>query len=73
MSDIVNPQEVPPFSSGVRLNRLHEIELGDRIGPDKMRCEVRLSTSLGYPQLTTGIPVGKPMSMSTCGSESPGG
>ena len=34
---------------------------------------LRLSTSPGYPRLTTGIPVGKPMSMSTRGSESPGG
>ena len=35
--------------------------------------ELRLNTSLGYLRLVTGIPVGKPMSMSTCGSESPGG
>ena len=34
---------------------------------------VRLSTSPGYPQLTTGIPVGKPVSMSTHRSKSPNG
>ena len=32
---------------------------------------VRLSTSPGYPQLTTDIPVGKPVGMETHGSESP--
>jgi len=32
---------------------------------------VRLSTSPGYPRLTTGIPVGKPTGMETRGSESP--
>ena len=31
--------------------------------------ELRLSMSLGYLWLTTGIPVGKPMSMETHGSE----
>jgi hypothetical protein len=32
--------------------------------------QLRLSTSLGYPWLTTGIPVGKPVGMETRGSES---
>src|ERR1700685_3400074 len=31
---------------------------------------IRLSTSLGYLWLTTGIPVGKPTGMKTCGSKS---
>ena len=31
--------------------------------------DVRLSTSVGYPRLTTGIPMGKPAGMETCGSE----
>ena len=30
---------------------------------------LRLNTSLGYPWLTTGIPVGKPAGMETHGSE----
>jgi hypothetical protein len=34
--------------------------------------QVRLSTSPGYPRLTTGIPMGKPAGMSTRGSESHG-
>jgi hypothetical protein len=33
--------------------------------------DLRLSTSPGYPQLTTGMPVGKPTGMETRGSESP--
>ena len=32
---------------------------------------VRLSTSPGYLWLITGIPMGKPAGMETCGSESP--
>jgi hypothetical protein len=32
--------------------------------------DLRLSTSPGYPRLTTGIPVGKPAGMETRGSES---
>jgi hypothetical protein len=32
-------------------------------------CRLRLSTSPGYPWLTTGIPVGKPTGMETHGSE----
>ena len=31
--------------------------------------ELRHFTSLGYLRLTTGIPVGKPMGIETCGSE----
>ena len=31
---------------------------------------LRQSTSAGHPRLTTGIPVGKPTGMETCGSES---
>src|ERR1700691_471918 len=30
---------------------------------------LRLSTSAGHPWLTTGIPMGKPAGMETCGSE----
>src|ERR1700727_1632796 len=33
--------------------------------------DLRLSTSPGYPRLTTGMPVGKPTGMETRGSESP--
>jgi len=36
----------------------------------KPEADVRLSTSPGYLRLTTGIPVGKPVGMETCGSES---
>ena len=31
---------------------------------------LRLGTSPGYPWITTGIPMGKPAGMETCGSES---
>ena len=32
---------------------------------------LRLGTSPGYPQLITGMPMGFPTGMETCGSESP--
>jgi hypothetical protein len=34
-------------------------------------CDVRHVTSVGYPRLTTGIPMGKPAGMETHGSELP--